>query len=53
MSAGCKPKGMELNASICQVMEITHAAYTVGGTILSYSTTERILGVHVSSNLRT
>jgi hypothetical protein len=28
------------------------AVYSVGGTVLSYSTTERILGVHVSSDLR-
>jgi hypothetical protein len=51
--------GMELNASKCHVMEITRAVkpatravYTVGGTVLSYSTTERILGVHVSSDLK-
>jgi hypothetical protein len=28
------------------------AAYTVGGTVLKYSTTERILGVHDSSDLK-
>jgi hypothetical protein len=30
----------------------TRAVYNVGGTVLLYSTTERILGVHVSSDLR-
>jgi len=51
--------GMELNASKCHVLELTRArrpfnraAYTVGGTVLEYSATERILGVHVSSDLR-
>jgi hypothetical protein len=51
--------GMELNASKCHVLELTRArrpfnraTYTVGGTVLEYSTTELILGVHVSSDLR-
>jgi ribonucleases P/MRP protein subunit RPP40 len=50
--------GMELNASKCHVLDITrartplHAAYNVSGTVLVYNTTERILGVHVSSNLK-
>jgi hypothetical protein len=49
---------MELNASKCHVLDITrartplHAAYAVGGAVLVYNTTERILGVHVSSDLK-
>jgi Reverse transcriptase (RNA-dependent DNA polymerase) len=50
--------GMELNASKCHVLEITrsktqlHANYFVSGTTLAYSSTERILGVHVNCKLR-
>jgi len=58
IAAWCAVNGMELNATKSHVMDITRAktplrtAYTVGGTILEYSGTERILGVHVSSDLR-
>jgi Reverse transcriptase (RNA-dependent DNA polymerase) len=50
--------GMELNASKCHVLDITrartqlHAEYFVSGAALSYKSTERILGVHVSSDLK-
>jgi hypothetical protein len=58
INAWCAVNGMELNAEKSHVIDITrartplHALYTVGGATLEYSTTERILGVHVSSDLR-
>jgi ribonucleases P/MRP protein subunit RPP40 len=58
INAWCAVNGMELNAEKSHVIDITRAwtplraLYTVGGAILEYSITERILGVHVSSDLR-
>ncbi|CAB3374422.1 Hypothetical predicted protein [Cloeon dipterum] len=56
--AWCESNGMELNAAKCHVMDVTraknalHTPYTVGGSVLEYNDTERILGVHVSNDLR-
>ncbi|CAB3370560.1 Hypothetical predicted protein [Cloeon dipterum] len=56
--AWCASNGMELNAAKCHVMDVTraknalHTPYTVGGAVLEYNDTERILGVHVSNDLR-
>ncbi|XP_059489267.1 uncharacterized protein LOC132204659 [Neocloeon triangulifer] len=56
--AWCAANGMELNAAKCHVLDLTRArtplrtAYTIGGAILEYSNIERILGVHVSSDLK-
>jgi hypothetical protein len=50
--------GMELNALKCKVMDITRAReplyyqYTIDGVPLEYVDRQRLLGVHVSSDLR-
>jgi Reverse transcriptase (RNA-dependent DNA polymerase)/Endonuclease-reverse transcriptase len=54
----CAVNGMQLNARKCKIMDITHArtvrhnAYTIGGRQLEYVNTERLLGVHVSKDLK-
>ncbi|CAB3378975.1 Hypothetical predicted protein [Cloeon dipterum] len=56
--AWCASNGMELNAAKCHVMDVIraknalHTPYIVGGAVLEYNDTERILGVHVSNDLR-
>jgi hypothetical protein len=58
VSLWCVNNGMELNAKKCKVMDITHArnvrhtTYTIGGTQLQYVETERLLGIHISKNLK-
>jgi hypothetical protein len=58
VDAWCANNGMTLNALKCKVMDITHARsphtpkYTIGGTELKYVETERLLGVHLSKNLK-
>jgi hypothetical protein len=50
--------GMELNALKCKVMDITRAQqplyflYTIDGVALEYVDRQRLLGVHLSSDLR-
>ncbi|CAB3379844.1 Hypothetical predicted protein [Cloeon dipterum] len=54
----CANNGMQLNAKKCVVMDVTRARqpcmprYTVGGTALQYVATQRLLGVHLSRDLR-
>jgi hypothetical protein len=49
---------MELNASKCKLMDITHArtvrhtTYTISGRQLEYVANERLLGVHLSKDLK-
>jgi hypothetical protein len=62
--ACCEYNGMELNALKCKVMDITRAhkidknkeylqpTYEIGGIILGQVETERLLGVHISKDLR-
>jgi Reverse transcriptase (RNA-dependent DNA polymerase) len=57
-SVWCENNGMELNALKCKVMDITHARstrhtdYKICGQKLSYVETERLLGVHISKDLK-
>ncbi|CAB3384939.1 Hypothetical predicted protein [Cloeon dipterum] len=54
----CTNNGMKLNAKKCVVMDVTCARrpytphYTVGGAALEYVASQRLLGVHISRNLR-
>jgi hypothetical protein len=54
----CHNNGMALNPKKCKVMDITHAhtplyfEYTIDGAALEYVDRQRLLGVHVSSDLR-
>ncbi|XP_065336851.1 uncharacterized protein LOC135937619 [Cloeon dipterum] len=54
----CSNNGMTLNAKKCKIMDITRArvplqfVYTLGATVLEYVHKERMLGVHISSDLR-
>ncbi|CAB3387693.1 Hypothetical predicted protein [Cloeon dipterum] len=54
----CTNNGMKLNAKKCVVMDVTRARqpctphFTVGGAALEYVATQRLLGVHISSDLR-
>ena len=55
----CENNGMELNALKCKVMDITHArsvkypaAYEISGQKLVCVETERLLGVHISKDLK-
>jgi Reverse transcriptase (RNA-dependent DNA polymerase) len=62
--AWCENNGMELNALKCKVMDITRAhnidknkeylqpTYEIGGIKLGQVETERLLGVHISKDLR-
>ena len=57
-SVWCENNGMELNALKCKVMDITHARsvrhtqYEICGQKLNYVETERLLGVHISKDLK-
>ncbi|CAB3387418.1 Hypothetical predicted protein [Cloeon dipterum] len=54
----CLNNGMQLNAKKCVVMDVTRARlpcnprYTIGGVTLQYVATQRLLGVHLSRDLR-
>jgi hypothetical protein len=54
----CANNGMVLNARKCKLMDITHARnplhvdYVFGGVTLECVQTERLLGVHLSSDLK-
>ncbi|CAB3387419.1 Hypothetical predicted protein [Cloeon dipterum] len=54
----CLNNGMQLNAKKCVVMAVTRARlpcnlrYTIGGVTLQYEATQRLLGVHLSRDLR-
>jgi hypothetical protein len=58
-SAWCENNGMELNSLKCKVMDITHgrktdypADYKISGIKLTLVVTERLLGVHISQDLK-
>ncbi|CAB3387627.1 Hypothetical predicted protein [Cloeon dipterum] len=54
----CTNNGMQLNAKKCVAMDISRARqpwtpqYTIGGVSLDYVCTQRLLGVHISRDLR-
>ncbi|CAB3388826.1 Hypothetical predicted protein, partial [Cloeon dipterum] len=54
----CTNNGMQLNAKKCVAMDISRARqpwtpqYTIGGVALDYVCTQRLLGVHISRDLR-
>jgi ribonucleases P/MRP protein subunit RPP40 len=54
----CANNGMTMNEKKCKVMEITksrtarHYFYTLGGVPLEYVDQHRLLGVHISSDLK-
>ncbi|CAB3388164.1 Hypothetical predicted protein [Cloeon dipterum] len=54
----CTNNGMQLNAKKCVAMNISGARqpwtpqYTIGGVVLDYVCTQRLLGVHISRDLR-
>jgi hypothetical protein len=58
MQIWCDNNGMVLNARKCKVMDITRARrplffeYSINGAVLEYVHRQRLLGVHLSSDLR-
>ncbi|CAB3387408.1 Hypothetical predicted protein, partial [Cloeon dipterum] len=54
----CENNGMQLNGRKCHVMDISrartqlHFEYSIGGVPLEYVDQQRLLGVHISSDLR-
>jgi hypothetical protein len=58
MQIWCDNNGMTLNPKKCKVMDITrsstplHFLYTIGGEPLEYVDQQRLLGVHITCDLR-
>jgi Reverse transcriptase (RNA-dependent DNA polymerase) len=58
VSRWCQENGLTLNAKKCKAMDITRARipcrpmYKIGSTVLDYVDSERLLGVHISKDLR-
>jgi hypothetical protein len=58
MQIWCDNNGMTLNPKKCKVMDITHAStplyfeYTIGGVPLEYVDQQRVLGVHITCDLK-
>jgi hypothetical protein len=57
IAAWCHNNGMSLNESKCKVMDISNAAalvhpYVINGKELPYVNTEKLLGVHIASDLK-
>ncbi|CAB3387287.1 Hypothetical predicted protein [Cloeon dipterum] len=54
----CTNNGMQLNAKKCVAMDISRARqpwtpqYTIGGVVLDYVCTQRLISVHISRDLR-